>query len=255
MDILVIPDTQVKPDSPTEHLDWIGQYIVDNRPDVIVHLGDHWDFPSLSSYDKGKKSMEGRRVSEDIVAGLNGMVKLLSPLHKLQKKQKEAKKRVYRPEMHFHMGNHEDRLTRHVEANPELEGFLDFSKLRLKETGWNVHEFLQVNEVGGILFSHYFYQPMSGRAYGGTVQTKLKNVGKSFVMGHQQGFELGMGLTPDGAKKLGIVAGSCYLHDETYKGPQANHHWRGIVLLHDVADGFADVETISLDRLRSLSYE
>ena len=46
---LVIPDTQVKPDFHIEHLEWAGQYAVDKKPDVIVHLGDHWDMPSLST--------------------------------------------------------------------------------------------------------------------------------------------------------------------------------------------------------------
>src|SRR5690606_39763041 len=31
----------------------------------------------------------------------------------------------------------------------------------------------------------------------------------------------------------GVVAGSCYLHDESYKG-NANSHWRGIVVLNAV---------------------
>ena len=58
---VVIPDTQAKPGVPTDHLRWIGQYIVDEFRDLpikIIHLGDHADMPSLSSYDKGKKSMQ-----------------------------------------------------------------------------------------------------------------------------------------------------------------------------------------------------
>ena len=45
---LVIPDTQCKPGHSFEHLEWAGQYAVKTKPDVIVHLGDHWDMPSLS---------------------------------------------------------------------------------------------------------------------------------------------------------------------------------------------------------------
>ena len=58
---MIIPDTQVKPGSSFEHLKWAGQYAVEKKPDVIVHIGDHWDMPSLSSWDVGKKSFEGRR--------------------------------------------------------------------------------------------------------------------------------------------------------------------------------------------------
>ena len=71
---LVIPDTQVKPDQSIEHLRWAGQYAVDKKPDVIVMIGDHWfDLPSLSSYDVGTRSFEGRRYTNDIEAGVAAM--------------------------------------------------------------------------------------------------------------------------------------------------------------------------------------
>lgn len=58
----VIPDTQVKKGVPIDHMAWIGAAIRDYKPDVVVHLGDHWDFPSLSRYDaKGSLASEGAR--------------------------------------------------------------------------------------------------------------------------------------------------------------------------------------------------
>lgn len=82
---MVIPDTQVKPGVPMNHLTAAGNYIVRKRPDVIIHIGDHWDMASLSSYDRGKKAMEGRRVLADIQAGKDAMDLLLAPLKALQK--------------------------------------------------------------------------------------------------------------------------------------------------------------------------
>lgn len=61
--ILVIGDTQIKPDVDLSYMTAVGRYIADKQPDVVVHIGDSIDFPSLSSYDKGKKSFEGRRLS------------------------------------------------------------------------------------------------------------------------------------------------------------------------------------------------
>ena len=58
---MVIPDCQVTPDTPTDHLRWIGEYMVEKKPDLVVCLGDFADMESLSSYDIGKKSYEGRR--------------------------------------------------------------------------------------------------------------------------------------------------------------------------------------------------
>ena len=92
---LLIPDTQVKEGTPLHHLEALGNYIVKKRPDVIVHIGDHWDMPSLSSYDRGKKAMEGRRVLSDIEAGKRGMEALLTPMWNLQAKQRANRKKVY----------------------------------------------------------------------------------------------------------------------------------------------------------------
>ena len=43
---LMIPDTQCKPNIDMSYLSWVGQYIVEKRPEVIVHIGDHADMPS-----------------------------------------------------------------------------------------------------------------------------------------------------------------------------------------------------------------
>ena len=66
--ILVIADTQAKSEEDLEYLLWIGHYIAEKQPDVIVHIGDHYDFPCLSSYDKGKSSSEGRRLYKGCIS-------------------------------------------------------------------------------------------------------------------------------------------------------------------------------------------
>jgi hypothetical protein len=55
---------------------WAGEYCAEKKPDRIIHIGDHWDMPSLSSFDVGKKAFEGRTYASDIQAGLgwNGRV-------------------------------------------------------------------------------------------------------------------------------------------------------------------------------------
>ena len=66
MKIAWIPDTQVKPGVPLVHLSWIGEYLASKKPDVIICAGDFADMESLSSYDIGKKSFEGRSYERDI---------------------------------------------------------------------------------------------------------------------------------------------------------------------------------------------
>src|SRR3954463_12664468 len=155
MKILVVPDTQVKPGNDLGFLTRIGRFIVDKQPDIIVHLGDHADMPSLSSYDYGKKSFEGRRYVEDIQSAKDGMAALHQPIVSYNTRQAKNGKKQYRPEKHFLLGNHEHRISRAVNDDPKLDGVLSVDDL-CYERDWLVHPFLEVVVIGGIAFSHYF---------------------------------------------------------------------------------------------------
>lgn len=237
MKIFVIPDTQVKPDVPVDHLRAAGNYVLKHKPEVIVHLGDHFDMHSLSSYDRGTKKAEGANYQADITAGQEAMQEFLDPINEYNKKRKKNKKKQYSPRMVFLLGNHENRIARHINAYPILDGVLGFHTLGMEEMGWEVIPFLEPIEIGGVTFAHYFYNPMSGHPYGGKAHTKLNNVGFSFVMGHQQGLDMAMKPLANGDTIRGIVAGSFYQHIEEYKGPQANDHWNGCLMLTEVENG------------------
>ena len=237
----MIPDSQVKPGVPIDHLSWIGRYIVDQfggKPNVkVIHLGDFWDLPSLSSYDKGKKSMEGRRYMADVEAGNVGMEVLNEAL---------ASAKRWKPDLHLLRGNHENRIERAIEADAQLDGLLTMDDLL--SPGWKVHDFLVPVVLDGVTYAHFFYAPMSGRPYGGMVESRLKTIGFSFTQGHQQ--TLGYGVRFVGNRSQhGLVAGSAYLHSEDYRGPQGNHEWRGIIVCHEVRDGSYDPMFVSLDFL------
>ncbi len=245
---IVIGDTQVREGVPTDHLTWIGQYIVDQfqgRDVVIIHVGDHWDMPSLSSYDKGKKAMEGRRYRADIRAGNRGFARLCEPL----KQFNAGKRQQWWPKRHFLLGNHEDRITRACEADAQLDGVISLDDLNAKEWGWTVHAFRDPVEIDGVHYAHYFYNPNTGRPYGGeNLYTRLKTIGHSFTMGHQQGLQ--HAIRPVGrTRHHGLVIGSTYLHDEGYLGPQGNAYWRGLVVCHQVERGAYDAMFVSLDFL------
>lgn len=244
---LIIADTQCKPHQDLMYMSAIGQYIADKRPDVIVHIGDHYDFESLSSYDKGKRSFEGRRLKADIEAGNEGMDRLLAPILALQEQQRKNKKKVYSPRLVFCTGNHEARFDRMANDNPELEGFVGTETLHLERYGWEVYPFLKPVEIDGINYVHYLANPMTGKPYGGTALNRLKTVGASYVVGHMQVLDMALRPTLDGKMQIGIVNGACYPHDEDYKGPQGNTHFRGLIMLHEVADGFGLPMPVSLD--------
>lgn len=247
---LMIPDTQVTPDTPTDHLDWIGEYIVELKPDVIVQIGDFADMESLSTYDKGKRSFEGRRYIRDIDAANKAMTRLMTPLQKYNEKQAIGHKTRYRPELHLTFGNHEHRIHRAIEDDAKLDGVLGFQDLEFDRFGWKTHEFLKPVEIDGIHYAHYFANPLSGRPFGGqSIDTRLKTIGFSFTMGHQQVCMTGQRYLNNGSRIRGLVCGACYLHDEDYMGPQGNAYWRGVFVKHEVRNGEYDLMEVSLDYL------
>jgi hypothetical protein len=154
MKICVIPDCQVKEDVPMQHLKHIGKFIAEKKPDVIVNIGDFADMPSLSFYDKGKKSFENRRYLKDIQAAKEGMDLLMSPIRKEIKRLKNNKKKQWKPRMILTLGNHEERINRAVESDAILEDVIGMGDLPYGE--WDVYPYLEVVEVEGVSFSHFF---------------------------------------------------------------------------------------------------
>ena len=247
--ILVIPDVQCTKDTPIAHLQWMGDYIVDKRPDVIVCIGDFADMESLSSYDVGKKAFEGRTYNADIQASHVNMNLLLGPLRDLQQRQSNNKKKIYDPRLVLTLGNHEDRINRAVNLDRKLEGLISTDDLMYKEFGWEVHPFLEVVEIDGIAFSHYFSSGAMARP-SSTANAQLNKQHMSCVAGHQQGLQIATGRRADGALLTSIIAGSFYLHDEPYMGVQGNKHWRGAMMLHNCKDGQFDLNLLPMTYLK-----
>ena len=238
--ILVIADTQCKSEEDLGYMLKIGKYIAKKKPDIIVHIGDHYDFPSLSTYDKGKSSAEGRRLDKDIQAGNQGFENLNKYISNME---------GYNPRKVFCLGNHEHRLDRYIDEKPELIGTLGTDKLPFEKYGWEVHPFLKPVEINGIYFVHYLANPFNGKPYGGNAMNILKTVGKSFVVGHKQCLDIAIRPTIDGKQQIGIINGACYEHNEDYKGYQGNNHFRGLTVLHEVDDGFGVPMFVSLDHI------
>jgi len=249
---VVLPDIQSKQGVDLSHLEWIGQYICDEKPEILLCLGDFADLESLSSYDKGKRCFEGRRYQDDIMAVYTAMDMLLGPLRALQRAQKAAKHKPYTPRMIMLLGNHEDRITRAIEDNPsQLEGIMSLDDLGYKEQGWEVYPFLEVVEVDGILYSHYFTSGVMGRPVT-NAKALIKKTHQSATQGHVQITDMYLQDSRNGSMMIGLMAGICYLHDETYLTPQGNTHRRQIIVKRHVKDGAYDPQFISLSSLKDM---
>ena len=220
---LVLPDVQAKPGHDFTYLNKIGRYMVEKRPDKAICLGDFADMESLSSYDQGKKSFEGRRYRNDILASQDAMVAFLSPLWEFNSKAKRNKEKQYHPELILTLGNHEQRINRAVNDSPQLEGVLSTKDLLYEDMGWEVYPFLDVVEVDGIAYSHYFTTGLMGRPVT-TASACLAKKHMSCVQGHQQGLQIHSAYKANGQQLTSIIAGSCYEHNEDYMSSQGNKH-------------------------------
>lgn len=246
MNILVIPDTQVKPGVDLSYLHWIGSYAADKRPDVIVHMGDHWDMPSLSSYDFGKKQYEGRRYLADIQSGNIGFDMLDAPIRYVAERQRKNKDKVWKPRKIFLRGNHEQRVERAVNSDAKLEGIIGYHDMNTLD--WEVYDFLEVVEIEDVAFSHYFTTGVAGKP-ASTANAQLTKKHQSCIAGHQQGRQVATAYKANGRQITSIIAGSAYPHEENYLGKQGNKHWRGVIMLYEVEDGSFDESFISLNYL------
>lgn len=246
---LVIPDTQLRPGVPTEHIDWAARAILDYRPDVVVVMGDWWDLPSLSTHDApGSKGAEGRKIRPDIDVGVEAFERLYSPIKAEMDRLTRNHDKRWNPELHFLFGNHEDRLTRAVARDPKLDGLLSLDAL--KTPGFQRHEYQRIVNIDGIKYCHYFPNPLTGKSISGTIVNRLNHIGASFCQGHQQGFLYASKQFPDHVKH-GIVCGRFYLHEESYRAKDVQDcEWNGILVLNQVEDGDFDLMPLRMNYLR-----
>jgi hypothetical protein len=241
----VIPDTQVKPGVPIDHLGWAGRYFGEKRPDVIVHLGDFYDMPSLSSYDLADNPGEyhQRRYQDDLDAGDESVRLFESGLP-----------RGYRPRKVYLVGNHEERYIRLIRAEPKLQGHLRPPWQYAKDRGWEVKPFLSPVTIDGVTYAHYFCRGPHGTVTNSkngapSARAQVIREMRSCIAGHKQGLDQHIQPTAQGMYR-GIIAGSFYQHEEGYLTPQGTNYWRGILILHEVHNGNFNLMEVSLDYLR-----
>ena len=246
---LIIPDTQVKPNSPTEHLRWAGMYAAEKKPDVIVHIGDHFDMPSLSTWDVGKKSFEGRRYKDDIAAGIEAMKVFMNPIQEEQARLKRNKEKQWHPRLVYTLGNHENRIERAIESDSKLEGLIGYKDLELESFGFEVYSYLEVVVVDQIAYSHFFTSGVMGRPVA-SANALLNKRHMSAVMGHVQDRSIAVARRAEGVNLTGLFSGIYYQHDEDYLTPQTNGSWRGLWMLNEVRNGGFDEMPVSINYLR-----
>ena len=244
---LVIPDPHAHPDHSNERFNWLAGLIKDIRPDVVVNLGDHFDMPSLSGFDRGTKSFIGRNYMKDIDSGIDAHHRMWDPV------KRSKKKLPYRVVLE---GNHEHRIKRAINERPELDGAVSFDQLAFGEFYDSCVEYSGntpgVVNIDGVYYSHFSISGVMGRPIGGE-HAAYSLLAKNFVsctVGHSHTVDFAVRTTVSGQKILGCVAGVYQDYDSDWAGECNKLWWRGVVVKRNVFEGVYDPQFISIDQLR-----
>lgn len=245
--ILILPDAHAAAGCDNNRFEWLGHYLLDIKPDIFLCLGDFADMPSLSSYDKGTRGFEGRRYKKDVEVTHDALQKLFGPLKEYNKQRARNKKQQYSPETVLVLGNHEGRIDKATQVHPELHETIKIEDLGYSGYFQKIVPYKDIVLVEGFAVSHYFVSGLMGRPIGGerAAHNLLNKQGMSCISGHSHLLDMAARTKADGQKMMGLVAG-CYTHPEAIEGWNANTAalwWNGVVLLEDVADGWAEKVT------------
>jgi hypothetical protein len=249
---LVIPDSHAHPDFNNDRFEWLGKLIVDLQPDVVVNLGDRADMASLCSYDKGTKGFEGRRYNLDIEANKDANARLFGVIDEYNKQQRQNKKRQYRPETYFCMGNHEHRINRAIEEDAILDGTISLRDLGNEDYYDVVADFLSPVVVDGVTYQHYFTSGVMNRSIAGEHPAYSCLVKKhvSCISGHSHMRDFAEQVRGDGKRIMSLVAGVYQDYHADYAGPANEMWWSGVVILRNVEDGEFEHEWVSIKTLK-----
>ncbi len=245
---LIVPDAHCHPDFHNKRFSWLGQLCVDEKPDVIICIGDWTDLPSLCSYDKGSKGYEGRRYWEDLLSTVDALNKFDEPLRK-------AKKKLPRKVM-LH-GNHEHRITRAIDADAaHLEGIISLDDLQYEEHGWEVVPYNGstpgIIEIDGVAYAHFFTSGIMGRPIGGMhpAYQLISKQYQSCTQGHSHITDYSVRTNAAGRDIHGLVVG-CYVDYHMDWAGEANAMWwRGVLICDNVKDGVYDPTWISMREIK-----
>ena len=163
---LVFSCSHADPSASNERFDWLGKFIYDLKPDMVIDLGDGADMKSLNSYDKGKaQAIVAQNYEEDINV-YNDSQERLRHQFRYHKRGK--------PTWIGFEGNHEHRIKTALTYDPRLEGSkygISFSHLQTNHWFKEYHEYSNsapsVATYDGVDYAHFFAPGNSGRAIAG----------------------------------------------------------------------------------------
>lgn len=244
---VVLPDPHSHPQHDNRRADYAGCFIRDTKPDTVIVLGDTADMPSLCSYDRGTKAFQGRTYKADVEAHYDFQERLWAP-------SRQAKKRL--PRRVTLIGNHEQRIDRAIQIQPELEGVISYNDLNLNRWYTDVVHYDGATpgsiEIDGVTYAHYLVSGISGRPIYGEHHgySLLAKNHSSCTVGHSHTLDYCIRTRADGSKIMGLSAGVFVDYRPSFAG-SATNLWNSCVIKKTfIKPGVYDIEIVSLEKLR-----
>ncbi len=246
---LVIADQHAHPDFSNVRADYLSKLIIDLQPDVVINIGDAADMPTLSSYDKGKRSFHGRNYRADIDSHLDFQDRVWAPIRARKKKL---------PLRIILEGNHEHRIEKALDLSPELEGTIGFSDYAFEDYYDEVVRYdggtPGIITVDGINYAHYFISGVKGMPISGVspARSLITKGHDSCTAGHLHTADWAVETTHTGRKVMGALCGVYQDYDSDWAGNINRLWWRGVLFKENVEDGVYDPNFISLNTIRKV---
>lgn len=158
--ILVIGDLHQDPRHPhrLDVLTWIARYASEERFERIIQVGDWSTWDSVSSHDKNDTQ------AARLKPGVKDDLENLTASHRAFRRGMSSD---YRPKLDFLLGNHEYRVERFENANPETAQTFTLSRDEtFAQFGWRSRPYGELLYVENVGFTHHPTNG-AGRAFGG----------------------------------------------------------------------------------------
>ena len=248
--VLMIGDLHQDPRHPhrVEVLAWAARFGSDRKVGRVVQIGDWGTFDGASFHDKNDTLRA--RLKPPIRADLDNNKESLLAFH-------SNKPADWNPKLDITLGNHENRLHRFENANPETAGmFSGELETNFAQFGWRTRPYGEVMFVQGVGMSHHPTNG-AGRAFGGKTgpQRAANELTSSFISGHThayQHFTTG---------KIGAVSGvdvmevGCALpwgEVEDYASLSIINWWYGFVIVDLMGGRIVSAEKVDMMRIRDM---
>ena len=247
-DILVFSCAHADPLCTNERFNWLGSYIHDTKPDMVIDLGDGADMRSLNSYDTRYPQAVVTQSYEKDIEWYNDSQERLR--HKIKKSKKK------RPMWVGLEGNHENRIKKAIAEDPRREGQtygISFGHLQTDRWFDEYHEYEHsapaIASYCGVDFAHFFSSGNYGSPTAGIhhAYTVINNRHNSSVCGHTHKRDL---YFKDGAGSMGMVVGCYKGKPESWAGQANRDWWQGVVRMKDTENGMFEPEFISMEALK-----